>query len=131
MRSLARSRRRMMVGEKRKLDLTGFKDPYDPGYSDDKECEYVSGEDMDVDDGNFGSFKAKEKEKIRAKRDAYYYNRKTNTWRCPYCTTKPKRKSDRFVDLLTHAEDVTIHGDDYKIRGQHGALVEVLTPLPK
>jgi len=30
----------MMVGRgKRKLDLTGFKDLYDPGYSDDKEYE--------------------------------------------------------------------------------------------
>jgi hypothetical protein len=26
-------------GKKRKLDLTGFKDPYDPGYSDDEEYE--------------------------------------------------------------------------------------------
>ncbi|KAE8791477.1 hypothetical protein D1007_34067 [Hordeum vulgare] len=67
------------------------------------EQKYVSGEDMDVDDGNFGSFKAKEEEKIRSKGDAYYYNRKTNTWRCPYYTTKPKPKSGRFVHLLTHA----------------------------
>ncbi|KAE8777999.1 lrr receptor-like serine threonine-protein kinase [Hordeum vulgare] len=86
---------------------------------------------MDVDNGNFGSFKVKEEEKIRSKGDASYYNRKTNTWRCPYYTTKPKPKCDRFVHLLTHAEDVAIHDEDYKIKGQHGALAKVLTPLPK
>ncbi|VAH02474.1 unnamed protein product [Triticum turgidum subsp. durum] len=114
-------------GNKRKLDLTGFKDPYDPGYSDDEEYEYVSGEDVDVDDGNFVSFKAKEEEKIRAKGYDYYYKRKTNIWRCPYCTTKRKPKSGRFVHLVAHVEDVAIHGEDYKIRG-HAALVKVLTP---
>ncbi|XBI29425.1 hypothetical protein VPH35_053412 [Triticum aestivum] len=104
-------------GKKRKLDLIGFKDPYDPGYSVDEEYEYVSGEDVDVDDDNFASFKAKEEGKIRAKGDDYYYKRKTNIWRCPYCTTKPKPKSSRFVNLLAHAEDVAIHDEDYKIRG--------------
>ncbi|EMS68405.1 hypothetical protein TRIUR3_05335 [Triticum urartu] len=116
--------------KKRKLDLTGFKDPYDPGYSDDEEYEYVSGEDVDVDDDNFASFKAKEEEKIRAKGDDYYYKRKTNIWRCPYCITKPKTKSGRFIHLLAHAEDVAIHSEDYKIRGQHAALAKVLAPLP-
>ena len=86
---------------------------------------------MDVDDDNFTSFKAKEEEKIRAKGADYYYKSKTNTWRCPYCTTKPKPKSGCFVHLLAHAEDVANHGEDYKIRGQHGALAKVLTPLPK
>ncbi|KAF7051985.1 hypothetical protein CFC21_060156 [Triticum aestivum] len=118
-------------GEKRKLDLTGFKDPYDPGYSDDEEYEYVSGEDVDVDDDNFVPFRAKEEEKIRAKGDDYYYQRNTNIWCYPYCTTKTKPKSGRFVHLLAHPEDVAIHGEDYKIRGQHAALAEVLTPLPK
>ncbi|KAF7108422.1 hypothetical protein CFC21_108907 [Triticum aestivum] len=108
--------------KKRKLDLTGFKDLHDPRYSDEEEYEYVSGEDVDVDDGNFVSFKAKEEEKIKAKGDDYYYKRKTNIWRCPYCTTKPKPKSGRFVHLLAHAEDVVIHGEDYKIKGQHAAL---------
>ncbi|XBI16102.1 hypothetical protein VPH35_058420 [Triticum aestivum] len=103
-------------GEKRKLDLTGFNDLYDPRYSDE-EYEYVSGEDVDVDAGNFASFKAKEEEKIRAKGDDYYYKRTTNIWRCPYCTTKPKPKSGRFVHLLAHAKHVAIHGEDYKIRG--------------
>ncbi|XBH78645.1 hypothetical protein VPH35_104823 [Triticum aestivum] len=101
----------------RKLDLTGFKDPYDPGYSDDEEYEYVSGEEVDVDDGNFASFKAKEEEKIRAKGDDYYYKRKTNILCCPYRTTKPKPKSSCFIHLLAHAEDVAIHDEDYKIRG--------------
>ena len=85
---------------------------------------------MDVDDGNFVSFKAKEEEKIKAKGDDYYYKRKTNIWRCPYCTTKPKPKSGRFVHLLAHAEDVAIHGEDYKIMGQHASLAKVLSALP-
>ncbi|XBH56924.1 hypothetical protein VPH35_078631 [Triticum aestivum] len=115
-------------GGKRKLDLTGFKNPYDPGYSDDND---ISREDVDVDDSNFASFKAKEEEKIRAKGDDYYYKHKTKIWRCPYCTTKPKPKSGRFIHLLAHAKDVAIHGEDYKIRGHHAALAKVLTPLPK
>ncbi|KAM3314936.1 hypothetical protein ACQJBY_033601 [Aegilops geniculata] len=117
-------------GKKRKVDLSGFNDPYDPGYSDDKEYEFVSREDVDVDVGNFASFKAKEEEKIRAKGDDYYYKRMTNIWRYPYCTTKAKPKSGRFIHLLAHVEDVAIHGEDYKIRGQHAALAKVLTPLP-
>jgi hypothetical protein len=72
---------------------------------------------VDVDDGNFASFKAKEEEKIRAKGDDYYYKSKNKIWRCPYCTTKPKPKSALFIHLLAHAEDVPIHGEDYKIRG--------------
>ena len=58
----------------------------------------------------------------------YYYKSKTKTWRCPYCTTKPKPKSGRFVHLLAHAEYVAIHGEDYKIMGQHAALAKVLSP---
>ncbi|XBH78475.1 hypothetical protein VPH35_104711 [Triticum aestivum] len=116
--------------QERKLDFTRVNDPCDPGYSDDEEYEYVSGEYVDVDDGNFVSFKAKEEEKIMAKGDDYYYKRTTNIWRCPYCTTKPKPKSGRFVHLLAHAKDVAIHSEDYKIRGQHAALSKVLTPLP-
>ena len=73
-------------------------------------------------------FKEKEEEKIRIKGVDYYYKSKTKTWRCPYCTTKPKPKSGRFVHLLAHAEDVAIHGEDYKIMGQHAALAKVLSP---
>jgi len=83
-----------------------------------------------VDNCNFASFKAKEEEKIRAKGDDYYYKRTTNIWCCPYCTTKPKPKSSRFVHLLDHAEDVAIHGEDYKIMGQHASLAKVLSALP-
>ena len=92
--------------------------------------QYVSGEDVNVDRGNFASFKEKEEEKIRAKGDDYYYKHRTNIWRCPYRTTKPKPKSGRFVHLLAHAEDVAIHGEDYKIMGQHAALAKVPSPLP-
>jgi len=90
--------------------------------------QYVSGEDVDVDRGNFASFKEKEEEKIRVKGVDYYYKSRTKTWRCPYCTTKPKPKSGRFVHLLAHAEDVAIHGEDYKIMGQHAALAKVMSP---
>ncbi|XBH53937.1 hypothetical protein VPH35_076333 [Triticum aestivum] len=116
-------------GKRRKIDYT-FDDSYDPAYGDDGEYEYVSGEDVDVDRSNFASFKEKEEENIRIKGVDYYYKSKTKTWRCPYCTTKPKPKSDRFVHLLAHAEDVAIHGEDYKIMGQHAALAKVLCPLP-
>ncbi|XBI36723.1 hypothetical protein VPH35_122191 [Triticum aestivum] len=116
-------------GKRRKIDYT-FGDPYDPAYGDDEEYEYVSGEDVDVDRGNFASFKEKEEEKIRVKGVDYYYKSRTKTWRCPYCTTKPKPKSGRFVHLLAHAEYVAIHGEDYKIMGQHASLAKVLSPLP-
>ncbi|XBI93930.1 hypothetical protein VPH35_030673 [Triticum aestivum] len=88
-------------------------------------------EDVDVDRDNFASFKEKEEEKIRIKGMDEYYKSKTKTWRCPYYTTKPKPKSGRFVHLLAHAEDVDIHGEDYKIMGQHAALAKVLSaPFP-
>ncbi|KAI4991779.1 hypothetical protein ZWY2020_040165 [Hordeum vulgare] len=113
-------------GKKRKLAFTGF-DSYDPEYSDDEEYEYDSGED--VYKGNFTSFAAKEVEKIKAKGLASFYNRKIKKWRCPYCTTKPKPKDDRFDHLVSHAEDVAIRGEDYMIMGQHAALAKALTPV--
>lgn len=85
-------------------------------------------EDVDVDRGNFASFKEKEEEKIKGV--DYYYKSRTKTWRCAYYTTKPKPKSGRFVHLLAHVEDVAIHSEDYKIMGQHAALSKVLSPLP-
>ncbi|XBI02439.1 hypothetical protein VPH35_130982 [Triticum aestivum] len=94
----------------RKLDLTG-------SWTRTIQGIYISGENLDVDNGNFGSFKVKEEEKIRAKGDDYYYKHKTNIWRCPYCTTKPKPKSGGFVHLLAHEDDVAIHYEDYKIKG--------------
>ncbi|KAE8781286.1 lrr receptor-like serine threonine-protein kinase [Hordeum vulgare] len=113
-------------GKKRKLTFTGF-DTYDPGYSDDEEYEYDSGED--VYKGNFKSFKAKEVEKIKAKGVASFFNRKFKKWRCPYCTTKPKPKDGRFDHFVSHAEDVANRGEDYMIRGQHAALAKALTSV--
>ncbi|XBJ15737.1 hypothetical protein VPH35_007549 [Triticum aestivum] len=78
--------------------------------------------------GNVVSFTAKEVVKIKAKGVASFYNRKMKKWHCPYCTTKPKPKDDRFDHLMSHAEDVAIRGEDYMIRGQHAALVKALTP---
>ena len=76
--------------------------------------------------GNVASFTAKEVVKINAKGFASFY--KTKKWHCPYCTTKPKPRDGCFDHLLSHAEDVAIHGEDYMIRGQHAALAKALTP---
>ncbi|XBH79597.1 hypothetical protein VPH35_105526 [Triticum aestivum] len=84
---------------------------------------------QDVYKGNITSFIAKEVEKIKAKGAASFYNRKIKKWHCPYCTTKPKPKDGHFDHLVSHAEDVAIHGDDYMIRGQHAALAKALTPV--
>ena len=46
---------------------------------------------MDVDRGNFASFKEKEEEKIRLKGVDYYYKSNTKTWRCP---TAPPSQSE-------------------------------------
>ncbi|XBH65762.1 hypothetical protein VPH35_119306 [Triticum aestivum] len=110
-------------GKRRKIDYT-FDDPHDPVYGDDEEYEGRCG----CGPRQLRFFKEKEEEKIRIKGVDYYYKSKTKTWRCPYCTTKPKPKSGRFVHLLAHAEDVAIHGEDYKIMGQHAALAKVLSP---
>ncbi|KAE8792316.1 PAX-interacting protein 1 [Hordeum vulgare] len=111
-------------GKKRKLAVTGF-DPYDPDYSDDEEYEYDSGEDLDK--SNVASFTAKGVEKIKAKGVDFFYNRKLKKWRCPYCTTKAKPKDGLFDHLVSHAEDVAIHGEDYMIRGKHAALAKALS----
>ncbi|KAI5016674.1 hypothetical protein ZWY2020_006525 [Hordeum vulgare] len=113
-------------GKRRKLAFTGF-DPYDPGYSDDEEYEYDSGED--VYKGNLMSFKAKEVEKIKAKGVASFFNRKIKKWRYPYCTTNTKPKDGRFDHLVSHEEDVANRGEDYMIRGQDAALTKALTPV--
>ncbi|KAE8790842.1 hypothetical protein D1007_34837 [Hordeum vulgare] len=83
----------------------------------------------DVYKGNVTSFTAKEVEKIKAKGVASLYNRKIKMWRCPYCTTKSKPKDGRFDHLVSRAEDVAIHGEDYMIRGQHAALAKAVTPV--
>ncbi|KAE8768920.1 lrr receptor-like serine threonine-protein kinase [Hordeum vulgare] len=110
-------------GRKRKL---ADYDPYEGAFSDDSEYEYDPG--YDVYKGHVASFTAKEVQKIKAKGVASFYNRKFKKWHCPYCTTNPKPKDGRFDHLLSHAEDVAIHGEDYKIRGQHAALAKALTP---
>ncbi|KAE8793301.1 lrr receptor-like serine threonine-protein kinase [Hordeum vulgare] len=94
-------------------------------FSDDSEYEYDSGDD--VYKGNIASFTTKEVQKIKAKGVASFC-RKFKKWHCPYCTTKPKPKDGHFNHLLSHAEDVAIRGEDYKIKGQHAALVKALTP---
>ncbi|XBI45452.1 hypothetical protein VPH35_109920 [Triticum aestivum] len=110
-------------GRKRKL---AQHDPYDPEESDDEEYEYDSGEE--VYKGNVTSFIAKDVVDIKAKGVASFYNRETKKWHCPYYTTKTKPRDGRFDHLLSHAEDVAIHGEDYMIRGQHVALAKALTP---
>ncbi|KAE8789956.1 hypothetical protein D1007_35775 [Hordeum vulgare] len=79
-------------------------------------------------EGNVTSFTAKEVQKIKAKGVASFYYRKFKKWHHPYCTTKPKPKDGCFNQLVSHAEDVAIHGEDYKIRGKHAALAKALTP---
>ncbi|XBJ00838.1 hypothetical protein VPH35_020638 [Triticum aestivum] len=111
-------------GKKRKLVEY---DPYNLDYSDDEEYEYDSGED--VYKGNVTSFTAKEVEKVKAKGVASFYNYKIKKWHYHYCTTKPKPKDGRFNHLVSHADDVAIHGEDYMIRGQHAALAKALTPV--
>ncbi|XBI58614.1 hypothetical protein VPH35_039825 [Triticum aestivum] len=123
MRNLESSRRRMMVGGERKL---ADYDPYDPEFSDDEEYEYDSGDN--VYKGNIASFTTKEVEKIKDQGVASFYNRKIKKRHCPYCTTKPKPKDGRFDHLLCHAEDVSIRGEVYMIRGRHAALAKALTP---
>ncbi|KAE8802591.1 hypothetical protein D1007_21624 [Hordeum vulgare] len=102
--------RRMMVGGEKLADY----DPYEGAFND-------------VSKGNVTSFTAKEVQKIKAKGVASFC-RKFKKWHCPYCTTKPKPKDRRFDHLLSHAEDVAIRGEDYKIRGHHAALAKALTP---
>jgi hypothetical protein len=82
-----------------------------------------------VDNSNVESFTAKEVEKIKAKGVAYYYNRRTKKFYCPYCT-KPKPRDGLFDHLVSHARDAAISGQDHKIRGQHAALAKALTPIP-
>ncbi|XBH83068.1 hypothetical protein VPH35_071585 [Triticum aestivum] len=89
------------------------------------EQQYGSGEE--VYKGNVSSFTTKEVVNIKAKGVASFYNGKTKKWHCPYCTTKPKPRDGRFDHLLSHVEDVAIHGEDYMIRGQHAALAKTLT----
>ncbi|KAE8780492.1 lrr receptor-like serine threonine-protein kinase [Hordeum vulgare] len=111
-------------GKKTKLDMTGFKDPYDPHFVDDEINEYGSA--GDVDKGNVEPFIAKEVEKIKAKGSSLYYKRKKDV--CPYCTTKEYLKDGIYEDLLSHARDASMSSEDYKVRGQHAAVLKALVP---
>ncbi|KAE8802610.1 putative LRR receptor-like serine/threonine-protein kinase [Hordeum vulgare] len=103
--------------------MTGFRDPYDRDSHDEPyECHC----DDDVDKGNIESFVAKEVEKIKAKGSSMY--KKGKKYVCSCCTTKRKHKDGLYEHLLSHARDASIHFDDYKVRGQHGALLKALYP---
>ncbi|KAE8793494.1 putative LRR receptor-like serine/threonine-protein kinase [Hordeum vulgare] len=109
-------------GKKRKIDI--LYDPYDPDFVDYKvyEYDYID----DVDKGNIDSFIAKEVEKIKVKGSALYFKRKKYV--CPYCTTKAKPKDGLYEHLISHARDASMTSDDYKVRGQHVALLKALVP---
>ncbi|XBI09899.1 hypothetical protein VPH35_137348 [Triticum aestivum] len=113
--------------EQKVMASSGIVHPNTPNAQPGEEQEYDSGED--VYKGNAASFTAKEVEKIKAKGVASFYNRKIKKWHCPYCTTKPKPKDDRFDHLVSHAEDVAIRREDYMIGGQYAALAKALTPV--
>ncbi|KAE8781392.1 putative LRR receptor-like serine/threonine-protein kinase [Hordeum vulgare] len=112
-----------LEGKKKKLDMTCFRDPYDP-YFDDEPYQYDS--DDDVDEGNIESFIEKEVETIKAKGSSMY--KKGKKYVFPYCTTKRKPKDWLYEHLLSHARDASLHSDDYNVRGQHGALLKDLYP---
>ena len=76
-------------------------------------------------EGNVKSFEEKEVEKIRAQGSGKYHNQKTDKFRCPYCS-RPKPRSRLMEHLMEHCQATAINGDDYKIRGQHAALLKVM-----
>ncbi|KAE8820992.1 putative LRR receptor-like serine/threonine-protein kinase [Hordeum vulgare] len=111
------------AGMKRKLAKTGFKSPYDSDYDDDEPYEYNSGDD--VEDGNKESFIEKEAQKIREKGKATYFRR--GMFRCPYCTTKPRRGDGIYEHLMSHARGLSRSVDqDIKTREEHAALLKAL-----
>ncbi|KAE8783045.1 PAX-interacting protein 1 [Hordeum vulgare] len=95
-----------LVGNKRKVAMTAFKDEYDPTFVDNDVYKYTSRDG--VDDGNVDSFVSKEVQKIKAKGKAAYYKRKKY---CPYSTTKLKTKDGIFENLLSHARDASRSGE--------------------
>ncbi|XP_037432261.1 uncharacterized protein LOC119299068 [Triticum dicoccoides] len=109
-----------LVGNKRKWDKTGFY-PYES--DEDEPYEYESGDD--VVEGNFESFEEKEVLKIRAQGPAKYYNWRNGKYRCPYCS-KPKPRSGLLEHLMEHCRATSISSHDYRIIGQHKALLKVL-----
>ncbi|XBI49064.1 hypothetical protein VPH35_112695 [Triticum aestivum] len=109
-----------LVGNKRKWDSSGYY-PYDS--DEDEPYEYESGDD--VVEGNIESFKEKEELKIRAQGPAKYYNLMNRKYRCPYCS-KPKPRSGLLEHLMEHCRATSMSSHDYKIIGQHSALLKVL-----
>ncbi|XBH88996.1 hypothetical protein VPH35_080981 [Triticum aestivum] len=109
-----------LLGNKRKWDKTGFY-PYES--DEDEPYEYESGDD--AVEGNADSFKEKEVLKIRVQGPAKYYNWRNEKYRCPYCS-KPKPRSGLLEHLMEHCRATSISSHDYKIIGQHSALLKVL-----
>ena len=85
--------------------------------------QYQSGDD--VVEGNVESFEEKEVLKISAQGSARYYNRRSDKYRCPYCS-RPKPRSGLLEHLMEHCRATSISSDEYKIRAQHSALHKVL-----
>ncbi|KAE8793793.1 hypothetical protein D1007_31537 [Hordeum vulgare] len=110
---------------KRKLAMTGFKDPYESDSNVDEVYEYNSGDD--VDDGNKQSFIEKEAEKIREKGKAAYFKR--GKFRCPYYTTKPKPKDGLYEHLMSHARGLSTSAHEIKIRAEHATLLKAMGPI--
>ena len=79
----------------------------------------------DVVEGNVESFEEKEVLKIRAQGPGKYYNWRNEKYRCPYCS-KPKPRSGLLEHLMEHCWATSISSHDYKIIGQHSALLKVL-----
>lgn len=109
-----------LVGNKRKWDSSGYY-PYDS--DEDEPYEYESGDD--VVEGNVESFEEKEELKIRAQGPAKYYNWMNRKYRCPYYS-KPKPRSGLLEHLMEHCRATSMSSHDYKIIGQHSALLKVL-----
>ncbi|XBI61009.1 hypothetical protein VPH35_041867 [Triticum aestivum] len=109
-----------LLGNKRKWDKTGFY-PYES--DEDEPYKYESGDD--VVEGNIESFEEKEVLKIRAQGPAKYYNWRNEKYWCPYCS-KPKPRSGLLENLMEHCRATSISSHDYRIIGQHSALLMVL-----
>ena len=85
--------------------------------------QYESGDD--VVEGNVESFEEKVVLKIRAQGPGMYHNWRTEKYRCPFCS-KPKPRSGLLEHLMEHCRATSISSHDYRIIGQHSALLKVL-----
>ncbi|XBI03086.1 hypothetical protein VPH35_131549 [Triticum aestivum] len=109
------------AGNKRKMDIAGFNDPYDT----DNDEEYNSGDE--VEEWNHKSFIEHEANKIREKGKAAYYN--WGKFMCPYCTTKPIPKDGLYEHLMSHARGLTTSGSDMKVSAKHAGLLKAMGPI--